>query len=130
MEGAILGDPKFKDAAQQHAISEDLSRQMLNVSEALVEAERCWYLHSTMMDANVAVLTGKNTRDEALAIATKRFDVTKDMFGVDASKLRDEWKSRLEDPSAPINDPSPRSYSNPWFERAKQTYHWSSYAGD
>jgi hypothetical protein len=130
IEGKLLSDPNFKDAARHHKISEDISQQMLNVCEAYVDAEWCWHDHSAMMDANMSVLTGRAIRDEALAIATKRRDITKSMLVDDASKARDEWKLRLEDPASPFKDSAPRIYSNPWFERAKQNFHWSSNAED
>ena len=83
---------------------------MLKVSEAIVTAEKEWYQHAVMMDANLGVITGRHTRDESAALADDRLQIVKDAFGVDAIKLRDEWKARLEDPATPLRDPSPRAY--------------------
>lgn len=126
VESALYNDPAFKTAAREHSIPEDISTRMLAVSEAIVQAERAWYSHSAMMDANLSVIAGRHSRDEALAIAEKRLDLlSKDILGGDARKIRDEWKARLEDPNAPPRDPSPRPYTNPWSDFAKQhLYHW------
>ena len=120
MEQALLDDPIFSDAAAKHKISDDLSDRMLKVCDSMVSAEKGWYIHASMMDANLAALNGKKSREEAYTVALQRIDSTNRPVLVDEYKLRDEWKSRLENPSAPPLDPSPRPYSNPWESNARR----------
>lgn len=118
VEASVLEDSKFKEASQQHSIPKDISESMLNVTRALVDAEKHWHRHSAMMDANMAVLAGKMSREEALAAAMKCLELTNSITTVlDAIALRDQWKDRLE--GRRIEDPSPRPYSNPWQKRGR-----------
>jgi hypothetical protein len=124
-----MRDTAFKQAAVRNDIPEDISKRMLEVSEAMVDAELCWYRHSAMMDANLNVLSGRLSRDEALTLAAQRFDTLSGsmQLAADARRLRDEWKTRLESAQAPSSDPSPRLYTNPWSTFAKaRRYHWMS----
>jgi hypothetical protein len=126
VETTLYGDPVFSAATNKHQISEDISDRMLAVTEAMLAAERAWYRHSTMMEANTSVIAGRQSRDEALTVALQRFDVSRDMFGGHAVKARDEWKARLEN-AASDREVSPRPYSNPWAEYAhSHVHHWTS----
>jgi hypothetical protein len=123
VEAATLNDSKFKEAAQQRAIPEDVARRMLEVCEATTKAEKWWYRHSVTMDANIRVLTGDSPRNAALDDAIQKLKATYEAFSLDAETMRDQWKLRLEGRTS--ENPSPRPYSNPWFEQAKQQHHWA-----
>lgn len=127
VESMLLKDSAFEAAVRQRSIPEEVSIRMLEVAEAIVVAERAWYCHSVMLDANLSVLVGQRNRDDALSVAEQRLDVlSKDLFGQDADKLRDEWKGRLENASASDRDPSPRPYTNPWEGHARRFFPRSS----
>lgn len=116
LQESVVMEPKFKEAAARHSIPKEELQRMRTVTEEIVEAERNWYRHSCMMDANMAVLSGKLPRDEALAAALERLKLA-DSFTtcMDGVTMLDQWKDRLEQRST--RDPAPRPYATPWSQR-------------
>jgi hypothetical protein len=124
LERALLDSEKFQPKRPLR-IDNETSKQMLEVTRSICESEGRWYLHAVMMDANISALTGRESREAALAQAEEKFKILPLSADVHATPMRDHWKNRLEDQSLPLSDPPPRPYSNVWQARW-QKYGWQN----
>lgn len=133
-QGELLGSRAFREATAHRQFSDDVSQRMLVACEAMAFAEEQWFRHAVMMDANISVVSGRSTRDDALATAMKRLEAapaTGFRSDADAKRMRDEWKTRLEDPNAPVGDPTARPYTNPWSAHVSQHFwHWTRHLAE
>lgn len=121
LEGRHREDPEFKSDCKAHKVSPAVEARMLAVCEAMVEAEKIWFWHAAMLDANLSVTTGKSSREDALAAAQAKSNViTALKIHDDPTAAKDEWKRGIESGGPPSK---PRAYANPWADRALNLYH-------
>lgn len=117
-EREVLEDSGFKAAVDARKIPEDLGHRMRTACDALVKADFLWAHHAAMLNANIAVLTGRTPREEALAEAESRMLIPGGATVTDGDKIYEDWKNRLE--GAPVKSTFEGSrWDNPWARRAR-----------
>lgn len=120
LESDCLGRADFKQSCANHEFTAAVRQSMLEVCEAIVDAEESWFRHSVMMHANLSAASGRVSREDALASAEARLKAIPS-FGNDAERFREQWEANLVAHSG--KDPEPFPYSTPWYRRTRSFYY-------
>jgi hypothetical protein len=125
LHAQVWGDPAFEADRKQRKVSAPFEAQLLRICEAVVDAEKWWFRHGVMVDANLAATTGKNSRDDALRAAVEKMKLMDEPLSLAgkktaAERAKDEWKLVLESEPGENRGKAvtSRAWSNPWADRA------------
>ena len=119
-EADCLSRADFKECCASSQFTDAVRRAMLDVCEAIDEAERAWFRHAVMMHANLSAVSGRVIREDALAEAEARLKVIPS-FGNEAARFREQWEANLI--ARQVKDPEPFTYSTPWYRRTRGLYY-------
>jgi hypothetical protein len=119
VEAAFLADPAVEKERGQRRISDATATRMLQISRDHVAVEARWYRHAAMMEANLAVVSGRLGRDESRKVADEKLYSPLFELDVAAEGLRDQWRARLVGDGGAEESEQGRRYSNPWYDQRR-----------